>query len=358
MSADRVAAQIKNGEIISIDEEIIPLFLQRTHDLESWLEERAIDPHRVNSRLLKKALRLRDADDAKTALEVNAATITDNYWFKPSGSMLTYEDVRFKENYFDGLALRGDPNGFSQKPSRTPELTNIGSYEKCWRLIEGKWWLYKRGSEEEYFSELFVYQLGKRLSFDMAYYEMDGGYIRSRDFTDGAAMNFETADGIVGGDDDYEHCFQLLYSLSPKIAEQYLRLIWMDTLCLNMDRHTKNFGILRDTETGKILRLAPNYDNNVALISRGYVKDISRQSDTLIRFFRELIDNNETARQMLFGMEMPIVTEAMINDCLTAIPIAADTEYISAFILSGQKQLLPYLNHEINGQLNNPGVSM
>ena len=141
MSENKVIATVKNGEIIDCDETLLPLYLKKTRNLEGWLASRAIDTHRTNSRLLKKALRLRTADDAQTALAVNAATVTDRYWFRPEGSTAVYDDIRFKENYFDSLALRGDPNGFSHKPSRTPELTNTGSYEKCWRLIDGAWWM-------------------------------------------------------------------------------------------------------------------------------------------------------------------------------------------------------------------------
>ena len=162
MSEDKVIATVKNGEITDCNETLLPLYLKRTKNLEGWLASRAIDTHRTNSRLLKKALRLRTADDAQIALAVNAATVTDRYWFRPEESTAVYEDIRFKENYFDSLALRGDPNGFSHKPSRTPELTNTGSYEKCWRLIDGAWWMYKSGTPNEYFSELFISRLGEK----------------------------------------------------------------------------------------------------------------------------------------------------------------------------------------------------
>lgn len=72
-------------------------------------------PTGPNSRLLKKALRLVERDDISTVLAVNAVTITDNYWFQEERSPLTWEDVRFKENLFDNLALRGDP-WVSQRP--------------------------------------------------------------------------------------------------------------------------------------------------------------------------------------------------------------------------------------------------
>ena len=154
MSEDRVIATVKNGEIVDYDDALLPLYLKRTKYMEGWLSSRAIDAHRTNSRLLKRALRLKTTDDAETALAVNAATVTDRYWFRPEGSTACWEDVRFKENYFDTIALRGDPTGFSHRPSRTPELTNTGSFEKCWRLIDGTWWMYKSGNNNEYFSEL------------------------------------------------------------------------------------------------------------------------------------------------------------------------------------------------------------
>ena len=176
MSEDRVIATVKNGVLTDADERLLPLYLKRTGNIEGWLASRAIDSHRTNSRLLKRALRLRTTDDIATALAVNAATVTDRYWFKPEGSSAVYEDIRFKENYFAELALRGDPDSFSRKPSRTPELTNTGSFEKCWKLIDGEWWMYKSGNKEEYFSELFICKLCEKLGLPTAHYELDGRY--------------------------------------------------------------------------------------------------------------------------------------------------------------------------------------
>lgn len=348
MSGDKVIATVKNGEIIDCDETLLPLYLKRTKYLEGWLASRAIDTHRTNSRLLKKALRLRAADDAQVALAVNAATVTDRYWFRPEGSTACYEDIRFKENYFDGLALCGDPNGFSHKPSRTPELTNTGSYEKCWRLIDGAWWMYKSGNQNEYFSELFICKLGEKLGFDMAYYEMDDGYIRTKNFTDGTPYNFEPISSIVGENDDYSDCFDAIYAISPELAEQYLKILWLDSVCYNMDRHTENFGFLRDAQTGAIVSMAPNYDNNIALISRGYQNSTEREHDGLIRFFREFIQSNATAKAMMQAMEMPEISEAMIDECFAEIPIEVDREFVKAFIINGQSVVREIVSEEIS----------
>ena len=346
LSEDTVIAKVKNGEITEYNEQLLPLYLKRTKNVEGWLSSRAIDTHRINSRLLKKALRLRTADDAQTALAVNAATVTDHYWFRPEGSTACYEDIRFKENYFDSLALRGDPNGFSHKPSRTPELTNTGSYEKCWRLIDGGWWMYKSGTPNEYFSELFICKLGEKLGLDMAHYEMDDGYIRTRNFTDGTGLNFEPISSLMGENEDYSDCFETISAISPKLAEQYLKIVWMDTVCYNMDRHTENFGFLREIKSGEIVSMAPNYDNNIALISRGYPDDVSRKSDGLMRFFREFLAENETAGQMYRDMELPVITKELIGDCLDEIPVEADREYIQSFILNGQTAVRDIIHSE------------
>lgn len=339
MSENCPIATVKNGIITESNEILCPLYLKRTKDIEGWLASRAIDSHRTNSRLLKKALRLRAVDDAQTALAVNAATITDRYWFKPEGSTAVYEDIRFKENYFDQLALRGDPDSFSRKPSRTPELTNTGSFEKCWKRIDGKWWMYKNGNTNEIFSELFICKLGERLGLNMAHYEMDGQYIRSLDFTDGAAVNFEPMRSLVDDDEDYANCFHTLNAMSPELAKQYLILIWMDSICYNMDRHTENFGLIRDVKTGEVLSLAPNYDNNIALIAKGYPSDVSRNHDGLIRFFREFVQDCTEAHEMYRQMELPEITAEIINECMDEIAIAVDRDFICTFILNGQNKI-------------------
>ena len=339
MSEDRLIAHIKNGVITDADDILLPLYLKRTKNIEGWLASRAIDSHRTNSRLLKRALRLRTTDDVQTALAVNAATVTDRYWFRPEGSAAVYEDIRFKENYFSELALRGDPDSFSNRPSRTPELTNTGSFEKCWKLINGEWWMFKNGNEKEYFSELFICRLGEKLGLPMAHYELDGEYIRSKDFTNGAEVNFEPMRSLADDDEDYENCFNILNEISPDIAMQYLLLLWMDTVCYNMDRHTENFGLLRDVKTGRIISLAPNYDNNIALIAKGYPTDVRREHDGLIGFLKTFIQSSEEAHEMYRQMKLPEITEGMINECMDEIPIKADREYIRSFILGGQEKV-------------------
>ena len=160
MSGDTAVASFHGRVVTPILPERCPLCFQKGGDLEAWLESRAIDRHRTNSRILKRILRLGDTSDLNTALHVHGATITDNYWVKTEDEAnLTWADVGFRENYFADLALSGRFSSIAKNytpeelRTATPELTNIGSYEKCWRQQDGHWVMVKSGTLEEHFSE-------------------------------------------------------------------------------------------------------------------------------------------------------------------------------------------------------------
>ena len=134
LSKDIVVAVYKDNNLIIKDKSRLPLFLLNNNNAKRWLETRAIDSHRTNSRLLKKIVRLKEKDDLSTVIFVNGATITYNYWIRPINSLIKYQDIKFSSDYFSSLALNGDFNNFveadDKKDTRTPELTNTGSFEK------------------------------------------------------------------------------------------------------------------------------------------------------------------------------------------------------------------------------------
>lgn len=340
MSRDEKIARIEKNELLPLNPELLPLYLQRNGDLIEWLESRAIDRHRTNSRLLKRVLRLTNADDAEVSMRVNGSTITDTYWVLQDDEELTYEKVRFCQNEFDQLALLGDPDSFNRTNqsgllcNRTPELTNIGSFEKCWRLEDGHWWLYKQGNQQEIFSELFIYELVNLLGFDMAHCVAWEKGIKSRDFTDAANLNYEPARSLVGDEVDYVFNYNRIKELKPAMGKAYLDILFLDTICFNMDRHTENYGFLRDPQTGEFLKMAPNFDNNIALISRGYPSDLERKNDLFIHDFLELL------RVERIDYQMPVLTEEQIREAIGRVAVEVNEDYIVSFILNGYRLLM------------------
>ncbi len=338
MSKDEITAKWENGELTIINDALLPLFLKRVHSVDLWLETRAIDSHRANSRLLKKALRLRERDDISTVLNVNAATITDTYWIKPLDSDLTYDDVRFSDDYFSELALKGTYDSFNNaanhKNSRTPELTNVGSFEKCWKLIDGKWQMYKQANKEEQFSEVFIFKLGKMLGMNMAEYTLGEDCVISKDFTDAGTVIFEPAFTFMGDNEDYEDVIRTLETLCPDAIKDYIQMIFLDTICLNPDRHTANFGLLREPDTGKIIGAAPCFDHNMALVSRGYPK-MPSDNDLLINLFNEVI-----AEHQEFSEFIPEISKETLDEIAASIDLDVDKEYVTKLIFERYRMII------------------
>ena len=331
MSGDTLVAVWKNNRLDVINEALLPLYLRKIHNADMWLETRAIDSHRANSRLLKKALRLTEKDDVSAVIHVNGATITDNYWIRELGSNLTYDDVRFSDDYFSNLALKGNYDSFNRaansKRSKTPELTNVGSFEKCWKLRDGKWWIYKRATHNEMFSELFVYELGKLLGMNMAVYERGEGIVKSLDFTEAASVNFEPASAFMGDNEEYSDVVCALEKICPQAIPDYIRMIFMDTVCANPDRHTNNFGLLCDAKTGELIGFAPNYDNNMALISRGYPSKPGSK-DLLVTLFNELMAEHPEYRAYI-----PEITEETVRKVLDKLNMKVKSQVIVDLVL-------------------------
>lgn len=339
LSCDTLVAKWLHNELTVMNDALLPLYLKKFPNADTWLETRAIDTHRANSRLLKKALRLTEKDDANTVMQVNAATVTDTYWIKPLDSELVYADVKFDNDYFSTLALHGTYDSFNRaansKHSRTPELTNIGSFEKCWKLIDGKWWMYKTANHKEQFSELFVCELGKALKMNMAEYQRGKGYIKTKDFTNGASVNLEPASAFMASNENYNDVVAALKELCPNAIPDYIKMIFLDTILANPDRHTNNFGLLRDVNTGELIGLAPNFDNNMALIARGYPRNIKSQNDVLIRLFNELLEENNEYKSYI-----PELTEEIIRRVLSMLNMKVKSQFIVDYVMGRYRQIV------------------
>lgn len=99
-------------------------------------------------------------------------------------------------------------------------------------------------------------------------------------------------------------------------------MIFMDTICANPDRHTNNFGLLRDAQTGDLIGFAPNYDNNMALISRGYPSKLGAK-DMLISLFNELMEEYPNYKSYI-----PEVTEEMVKSVIARLNMKVKSKVI------------------------------
>ena len=322
MSEDVPIANFNNGVMTSCDEKMLPLVVKRTYSLESFLKLRVIDSTRVNSRILKKALNIHEISETIIPLYTYALSLTDDYWFKPKNSKLKYNDVQFKNDSMFDIALKGDTSYFPRKTKVTPELTTTGSYEKGWKKIDDEWWLYKQGTDLEIFSEIFCSSFAKLINIPTVTYEYDNGFIRSKNFA--SRYNFEPMCSLVANDDRYETVFPVLLSINKDIARQYIKLMCFDAVVNNVDRHNENYGLLRNRRNGDIISLAPNFDNNIALISRTGSLIDNPHKDGLIKILADFLQNNSDAYDLYKEILWPEIAIKDINDLINVIPIRID----------------------------------
>lgn len=129
---------------------------------------------------------------------------------------------------------------------------------------------------------------------------------------------------------------------SPRLRRQgYLDILCTDALRLNMDRHTQNYGILRDRPTGGILGMAPNFDNNIALTSRGRGPDPRQTNGLLIGLFMELLEKRGLAYQA------PTLEEATLREIAQAMLPEEDIgrEYAASMAAERWQRLEHRLEH-------------
>ena len=230
---------------------------------------------------------------------------------------------------------------YPNKIAITPELTTTGGYEKGWKSIDGHWWLYKVGTENEIFSELFYSHLFELLNLPTAHYEYEDGFIKTRNFAED--YNFEPIVSLAGDDDSFEHVFDVLNKVDYALAKQYIRLCFFDVVLNNVDRHNENCGLLRNKETGEIVSLAPNYDDNLCLIARND-QLVADNKEGFLKVFISLINKNSTIKVALQECDIPIVDEKILTKCLDDIPIKRNKKDIINYVMIRYETLIKAIN--------------
>jgi hypothetical protein len=147
------------------------------------------------------------------------------------------------------------------------------------------------------------------------------------------SVNFEPASTFMGDNEVYFGVVKALEKICPKAIPDYIRMIFMDTICANPDRHTNNFGLLRDIKTGELIGFAPNYDNNMALISRGYPSKLGAK-DMLISLFNELIEECPKYKSYI-----PEITEEMVRDVIAKLNMKVKSQVIVDLVVGRYKHI-------------------
>ena len=299
MRNDDCVATVENSVITSCQEDA-PILIKNGR-FEDWKRIRTQDLNRPNSRALRRLLGLSTSNPQDVLPAIYYQSLSDAFWMKAADDAAAWADIQFKDDRFFKIALTGknhfaNPAIFQQVQS--PEHSNTGSFEKGWKLAGGKWQLWKAGSAEAVWSEVFYSNLANLIIPGCAVkYWCEDGYSVCDNFID--RDGGECLELFFSLHDDHSDSKTALRLLPEAVHDEYRDMLFLDALMYNWDRHEFNFGLV--TKAGeRRVRLQPYYDFNLALFN-GATPGVERFEDATIKMFATV------------GTRIPAVTADMVE---------------------------------------------
>lgn len=246
--------------------------------LNEWWRGRAIPASRDG---IKEALLELNLSTTQQLLDKSyGLSLSDPYWIRPFSSDLKWDAINFFDNSFsedvgDVLFGKGSSDSMSLI---SPDNTSDGWLKKKWAIMDGKRCLIKGGSgatQQEPYNEVIASMVMERLGIPHVSYTLmvqdDYPYSVCDNFvtpqteliTAWYVMHTQQKPNHVSVYQHYVNCCEVLGI--PGIVEALDRMIVVDYLIANEDRHQNNFGVIRHAETLDWIGPAPIYDSGSSL---------------------------------------------------------------------------------------------
>ena len=291
MHRDKAVAEIELDElsnIINIHEVYAPEHLpvgtavKNTADKNSlarWWAKRSIPASRSGLREALDALNM--SVPQELLVKCYGLSLSDQYWVSPKDSSLSWSDINFFEHNFSedvGNLLFGY-GGVSESMSLvSPDNTSDGQLIKKWKISDGKRVLIKGGSnpyQQEPLCEAIASKIADRLGIYHVEYkiiwENDKPFSVCDDFINSetelvSAYHIMRMEKKPNNLSEYEFYIKLCESLGVQdIRKQIEKMLVLDFLIGNEDRHFNNFGLIRNAVTLEWIGCAPVFDCGTSL---------------------------------------------------------------------------------------------
>ena len=249
----------------------------------TWWTDRSIPASRSGIREALDTLEI--ANTKLLLIQCYGLSLSDQYWIKPESSDLTWDDINFFHHPFSddiGDVLFGAPKKANALNFSSPDNTSDGFLKKRWKIIDGKRCLIKGGSNpfrQQPFNEVIATEIMARLHIPHVPYTLiwnnDAPYSVCEDFVDEnteliPAWRVMMTQKKNNSTSVYQHFVNCCEALGIKDVVSFLdRMITLDYIIANEDRHFNNFGLIRNAETLEWIGMAPIYDSGSSL---GYDK--------------------------------------------------------------------------------------
>ena len=230
--------------------------------LNAWWSGRAIPASRDR---IQDALRELNLPTTQLLLEkCLGLSLSDQYWICPATGGVRWEDVNFFQNAFSddvGNILFGRGSSSGRVSLMSPDNTSDGWLKKKWAILDGRRCLIKGGSgatQQEPYNEVLASILMERLGIAHVPYTL----MVQEDYPYSVCGDFITPDTELipawylmqtrkkaNHVSVYQHYLDCCDALGVSgVREAVERMITVDYLIVNEDRHQNNFGVIRNAE--------------------------------------------------------------------------------------------------------------
>ena len=282
MCKDNILAKIDFTKMIFevYKPELMPFALRGAgidlFSVRDWLSERVLNISRSNAKKIISSLGLNQNNRIAMCIACKGISLTDCYWLKvENDTKSTWENINLYTNTLSKavakIALTGEYVSI-QGRIRTPEVTGQGAYAKCWRRINGKTYLYKSGSKQgngiEHKIDVLCSDILDILGIEHVEYTLTT--INNREVS--KCENMTNEDLSICDMEYFEgYCNRNNINLRNWLTSQplYFQMMIVDYLIFNTDRHSGNWGVYYNPNTGKVIKMHPLYDHNNAFDSNG-----------------------------------------------------------------------------------------
>lgn len=241
--------------------------------LMAWWTHRSIPRSRAGIEAKLKELGIADTYDLP--FRCMGLSLSDQYWVKPYGSNLKWEDINFFQNPFNETDMG---EWLADVGLDSPDNTSDGQLSKRWVCKGRGRYLLKGGSllNQEPYNEVVATELHSRIfePSDYVPYELEewGGsavcscpnFLSSTEEFIPAYYVLNNHKGLKHHDDYHKYVDACLELGVEDIEIALGKMILGDYVMANTDRHWRNFGLIRDVESLKY-RAAPIFDSGTSL---------------------------------------------------------------------------------------------
>ena len=324
---DQVLATFSFGDfdpvaLHEIDEshlDLLPAGMQPTSEgLWRWISTRAIPQNRRFATEICRSLGLSPNDRSGIITMSKGLSLNDSYWIVPAGFPGTFAEYNLFENGFSAVlaavAYTGAVSNQAGLTPSTPELTTNGNLRKAWRIEpDGTRRLYKGSSTSsqnkpgyvgEARAEFLASQIAQAMGLNAVRYDLskwdnhDSDVCSTCDCFCTPEISY-VPQALAFGQSSHTAAVKSYLTWGVDHFETYASMMVFDALICNTDRHLANFGILRESRTGKFLGCAPIFDNGRSLffnLSFGQADDFHHEAQFALPSWPQVTFEEQAAR--------------------------------------------------------------